>query len=605
MKKYRRMHKMLFWMIVLIITLLCESIQMKSIPPPIHNMTWYPCPLRSVALHEDAHTSIMAECTVVSLPLDYNNIDTSAMIQIFVKRLTQKHTMDVTRSLWLLGEQTSTQFENTMLQLSSRLPNYDIYTLDHRGTGYSSRIQCLTSQSETTGSDQGVYVSDNELHECSTEFKLRYGTNTDKFSPTGAAWDLASLIYTTNELYDYEAVVYGLGYGTLWLTRLIQLSNSNGWNENLALYRAVVMDSVMSTSSGSKNPDLNQRWQLSNLDTNMNEIGIHLLNQYCANHTICFDKLNGNPVQFLHDTFNSLYINGTCKKITKRLTEGNLRIILGNLLLGRHTIELIPALLYRLKRCNGDIDIPTINYFLDIALNTTETLSCPPLESPLLRDNIIYSELWPRDLSLATSSKLIAEFNTTFMASGIYRAAQRLETSQFPIYTPDNYFNRAQVTDVPTLLLNGDLDPITTIASARNQTMNLGLQNTRLIEIKHTTHGTIFHSNHPRNSTSCGMEILISFLNSRDVAIVDTRCLNNLEPINFAGNSIVNNYYFGVDSIFEGTYEPADVQPYVNLYLFIGIEAVTVVAAFIIIACLFQYSMKFGKNEFASIQQQQ
>jgi len=535
-----------------------------------------------------------AECALVALPLDYTNYtEDSARINIFVKRLRQSTDKTAKKSLWLLqgGPGGScTAFESIMHLLQQQLPDFDLYTLDHRGVGYSTRLGCVATQAETTGSEAGVTITDNELYSCARAFQNEYGQNTNKFSPTGAAWDLAALVATTNNLYHYETHVYGVSYGTMWLSRFLQISENNGFSN---IINSAIMDGVVSTSSNTDNPDEWRRLQFTQWDTNMNQVGLYLLNEYC-NNTICAKKLGTAPVQVLETVFQHLYVNYTCPKLTNGtdgISSAQLRTVLGTLLLTLPTRELIPAIIYRLKRCDPDVDVPTLKYFFSIMLASENvTQMCVPTFSQLLQDNIGFSELWAVNLSSATYDQLYAMFNKTYMATGGYLMAKTLEISQYPRYTPDAYFNKAPKPQVPVLLLNGNLDAQTPLQSARWQVENMNSPtNTRLIEIPYALHATVFRS--PQNNTNvpCGMELMSSFLASGQLDRIDLSCLSRLIPLNFTGNPVANTLFFGVSDIYEDAYEAPEVEKKVNLYLFIGVEAGTVVVSIIIICCLIYY----------------
>jgi len=54
--------------------------------------------------------------------------------------------------------------------------NVSIYTMDHRGTGRSFRLQCDAAEAMTSGSPGGSYVLPRELPSCIQDILFQIGT---------------------------------------------------------------------------------------------------------------------------------------------------------------------------------------------------------------------------------------------------------------------------------------------------------------------------------------------------------------------------------------------------------------------------------------------
>ncbi|KAJ0388724.1 hypothetical protein ATCC90586_011814 [Pythium insidiosum] len=72
----------------------------------------------------------------------------------------------------------------------------NVYTLDHRGTGRSTKLDCVAAQAQMSGSPGGSTVSAEEVGGCAAELERRYGSDLSSFSVTSAAADLQLFIST-------------------------------------------------------------------------------------------------------------------------------------------------------------------------------------------------------------------------------------------------------------------------------------------------------------------------------------------------------------------------------------------------------------------------
>ena len=564
--------------------------------------------------------------------MDYSVASTdSTQLYVFIKRLRQRQQSITGRqnddkknkALWFLtGTPTSTDFESLIKNGGKSLEQFDVYGMDHRGTGNSHRLGCPSNQAESTGSEGGVAITDNEMHQCSQSLSQVLSNRLDLFSSSYASLDLASVLEALKDEYESTHVT-GVGYGTYWLSRFLQIIP-----EHDDLIQSAIMDSVISTTSGDdKDPDANgQRTVLTNWDKDVNSVGLNLLQNYCNNQTVCYEKLKRAPVKFLTSTFESVFQNQTCSRLTqtsskkkkdeeKAVTENELRRFLGSLVLRPSTRDMIPAMLYRLHRCDPDVDVPTLQHAFQFfrSKESQSTVNNAPISvdgsySKVWESLVTFSELFPRDLSLASPSVVEAVYNTTFMGTGeSVSKAKTLLVSQFPIYEPDVFFNKAPQPKIPVLMLNGDLDAKTPIQYARHQATAMGAPtNVRLVELPSAAHNTLLYSHQRNSSVTCGMEIMLSFLNNgAELATVDTSCLARIITPNFTGSAEMDKLFFGVADIYEDAYEAPEIEKTVNLYLFIGVEAGTVVASIIIICCLIYYivQLKDKSSDYEEIEE--
>lgn len=471
-----------------------------------------------------------------------------------------------------------------MLLMFKNLPDFEVYYVEHRGVGRSSRIGCVAPQAETPGSDGGVTITPTEFPECAKEFNFTYGPAQQAyfFSTTLAAQDLAQLIRLTKA--DKEVYVYGISYGTYWANRFMQI------DETEKQVRAVILDGVVLPSG----PD---RTHIDEWDVKMDQVG-KVIMEKCAHDSFCSSKMQVDPAIMVQTVFEKLYVNNSCSAITSdSLNRSLLTKILGTFLIQTATRNFIPALLYRLNRCDPDHDFGAIKFFLDvIQANSSRIPNCVPLASSMLGSNIMLAELFD---PTRTVEELQAIFNASYFATGPgiqYRSLYPF----WPVYTPDAYFNQSFSTQFASvLLLNGDLDPQTPFEYAQEQYERIVTSSPNqkhLIKIPFAPHYTVMRSPVNNSKIDCGMQLVLEFLNDPSKR-PDDSCTQFVEPINFRGYSrSVNELAFGVHDIFDGVYVKPEPELTVNLYLFIGVEAATCVLGIIVICCLIYYAVKLREE---------
>ncbi|KAI9905761.1 hypothetical protein PsorP6_013944 [Peronosclerospora sorghi] len=162
---------------------------------------WYPC-YEFTFSDEGTPNNKTAECATIRLPLCYPGIcethenASTKTVDIFVKRLVATSGNPTTASnVWLLqGGPVSFYsvmipfFTRTVLSLcirfslfkveSDMVPLYqklkgavNVYTMDHRGTGRSSRLDCVAAQATTTAVP---LFSDSEALSCAQDLQFQY-----------------------------------------------------------------------------------------------------------------------------------------------------------------------------------------------------------------------------------------------------------------------------------------------------------------------------------------------------------------------------------------------------------------------------------------------
>ncbi|KAG2378623.1 hypothetical protein C9374_008262 [Naegleria lovaniensis] len=484
---------------------------------------------------------------------------------------------------------------STLMKIQ-QLPFQYIYTLDHRGVGASQRLSCVASQAETNGSISGKFIDIySELKNCAV-------SNSDSnylFSSVNAAIDVVSLmkmLHSSNE----GIFLYGNSYGTVWLSRFMRYLELNQANVMDLNIRGVVMDGVMATVDSSSATTLLKRFTFDQTMLYQNEALANYL-KYCdmpsSNQTnvkknTCQEKLQQfyeqtgltTAISLLQNTIQLIYENGTmCEPMLDIIDNAEyFRQLLTRLLSNEYERVLIPAILYRLNRCDMDLDVPTLQRIFSFMIERREDnknayMDYPLSQSPLLGYNIIYSEMWTKNITLHQMEILYNQSIGATRDALSYKTA--LDLSQWKTYDLDpQYDNVAFSSNVPILMLNGELDPLTPVEGARNQFSHIHGNSVKFIEIPFGAHFSLFNTPIQNSTLDCGLQILINFLSHANVSQLNLQCLQELS-FNFTGSPIVNLQLAGVLNIYEDMYEAPEPPLVFSMFLMIGIVLATFVVA--------------------------
>ncbi|KAF1788238.1 Alpha/Beta hydrolase fold [Phytophthora cactorum] len=241
---------------------------------------------------------------------------------------------------------SSTSLEVLMCRALSVLRTANVYTMDHRGSGRSTFLDCTAAQSITNGSPRGKEIEPSEVPSCAKVMERKYG-DLAAFSPTSAAKDLITLM---SEFSNGEnTIVYGMDLGTIYV---LQLDRDLGEVAN-AFMDLCTQD--RGCSSHFKKPHTlasTLRKLLVDLDNNPN--------------SACADIL-ANPL-----------IAG----INEESASYSLRVSLAALLTDSQMWSTIPPLISRLKRCRPN-DVEVVKIFFDTVAQQADTSN--PLDSGVLK----------------------------------------------------------------------------------------------------------------------------------------------------------------------------------------------------------------------------
>jgi hypothetical protein len=391
-----------------------------------------------------------------------------------------------------------------------------------------------------------------------------------------------------------------VSYGTMLANRFFQIFTSTQTKVNLA---GVILDSVVCSAGP-------QRTTIDLWASFIDHVSREFLNR-CSNNTWCSSKISNDALSFASTTLNNVFSNSssTCPDIAKLITRSKLVSMLGDLMYISR--DIVPAIFYRLHRCNSVIDVPVLRHLLKYFEASSKPGNCTRLYSNVLSNHILLSEMYPSQVNLQDLEKFMNQDAVIGGMVGI-EAVRIKQVANWPTYALDQYFDKPieSQTQVPVLLLNGDLDIATPIEGARAQLNNLQIPNKRLIEIRNAQHGAIMTSPSISNGRveylSCAEQMIISFLHNPVVTAINTSCLERLADMEFSWNNTLSMTMMAVKDLYEDAYsEPYETKG-ISLNIALGVCAGTMGAAIVIAASMyyFYHEKKLEKERKAQQEQE-
>uniref|UniRef100_H3H1I9 AB hydrolase-1 domain-containing protein n=1 Tax=Phytophthora ramorum TaxID=164328 RepID=H3H1I9_PHYRM len=543
-----------------------------------HLNGWYPCSDYTFS-DEGSNGDLVADCATYFAPLCYPGIceASESTVDIFVKRmLAVEGDPESATNVWVLqggpGD-SSTAMESLMVDLHKQLGGaVNVFTMDHRGTGRSTFLDCVAAQAMTTGSPHGRAIDPAEVPACAQDLAMKYG-DLASFSVTSAALDLATFIaeYTNGA----NTTVYGVSYGTALVERLIHLDPP--------AVTGYVLDSV-ATSSGAP-ADQFEYFSTWNID--FGEAGAAFL-ELCEQDEECEARFEPNGLAntlldviaaFDHDP------NSTCAALMNNVTSDLqnespsmiLRGALSWLLQGLTSRKLIPPVVYRLNRCAPeDIDVLT-HFITTLNVDLTYSSQDDAMYSPLLYFLIIFSEMWEAptpsiqemrkrftDASISDSEVLMDTPLYCAFSKENSAVCNQLNVSSYLgngiFYEHDQYWNKSATIpeQASVLLLNGKLDPSTSYHYAEYLLAALHGDNKELITFDYSVHDTVSSTplieDGSRNET-CGLNLLASYVkNNGELEGLDRSCLHEMPEFKLTLPVDYQYEYLATDDAYDGAY---------------------------------------------------
>lgn len=446
------------------------------------------------------------------------------------------------------------------------------YIMEHRGIGRSGRLGCDGPQAEAAGSDGGMCITLNEYPACASYMNTRNkgdARGNRVFSITQAAYDVHDIV---QYIYDTHAgaihTVRGdISHGhcrhteylmeRIWLTAICSCSLSTA---SLSSWMVcdVMKKIIPAVATTEGTPDI--RLNLLYWDRNIDSVVQHLF-EYCRNDSGCNGKLKletyPTAMWLLSDTMKSLR-NGTHKCSATVPDVDALKLALYIMILNTEKRRMMPPLLYRINRCDAG-DRQVIKHFLDMFAKSLENLpecGSSPYRSEMLFAIIGASEMLEYEPDHVENLSDLVKAAADAVVGISFAPKYYKQLATFPRYDRDEYFNHtANAGSTKVLMLNGDLDSATPIASARAQYLNMKAlsNNVQLLTIRGSQHGTLPQSPAPPGGfLPCAAMTIMSFVANGDGTFVNS-CDLVTDPVAFSVVSPATLHaLFGSDDLYEG-----------------------------------------------------
>ena len=438
----------------------------------------------------------------------------------------------------------------------------NVYTMDVRGTGRSTLLHCESSESPTTTTQYDgdkIYL---EVPECAKKLHKKYG-NLASFSTTSAAMDISSFI--AKHTNDADTIVYGLGFGTMSVQRLMQLNppSVNGY----------VLDSTVASSVTPDKKSYGFQY-----DAEFSDVSDRFM-KLCPQDRGCASHFNATSLSAtLHRVLLEFAINpnSTCAKMVAEASNiypsAGLRFTLGELLMDASARSMIPPAVHRLNRCDAnDVDVLT-TFFAAHRTKKPAPGHSDSMDSYVQTLVVVLSEMWETPSPIFTD--LEARFETLSMSDSktadlipLYcqyskersPACEEVGVAQYEadslLYPHDQYW--ADPATVPrhasVLLMHGRLDPENHIKHARTLLETLNTSKKELVTFDYSPAVTVEATPFGDDGKNCGMELLISYVaNNANLRRVDKSCVREMPAFDMKVSSELAATYFGTEDVYDG-----------------------------------------------------
>ncbi len=472
------------------------------------------------------------QCALVEVPLNYDNPD-GEKIEIFIFRVLHSGAENSGQVLFLQGGPggSGAIFSSFFEEYKNKYPNFDLYSIDHRGVGNSVDLRCDNENS----------INDIEsFQRCTTQLNAEWGERLKEFSTNNAAKDLG-FIFNKIKKAEVKQFLYGVSYGTYWAERYLYFFPNQ--------IDGVILDSIAS---------INNTW-MDDYNIGFQTVGETFMD-VVAQDPIASEKLSPygeTPIIALENFYTKVENNMACD-LGWNLSLQDWKTIFGTSLRSFYSRIFIPSLLYRLHRCNTSDKTIIETYINNLFELSGRSISGrwvdeEELDSDLLYYNVTFSELWKGN---SLDEILAIENSSLFISSSIESLYNFYTEGNWNSYLDDGTFRAWPDTDIPILMINGTLDPQTPLEIALPSAEHFNKANQTFIEFPQTPHGVIMSSLMNNLEGYCGEIVIFDFLNN-PTKKVDKSCVDNLYQLEFSSDSEVNiylsNYFYETDDMWEGT----------------------------------------------------
>ncbi|MFQ3231589.1 alpha/beta hydrolase [Reinekea sp.] len=437
--------------------------------------TWQPC-------HVD-NVSMRLECMTIEVPKQTQDPANTFSIHI-VKVAAAKSNIYADPLLFLAGGpgQAASDVVASVLPAFRRTQTQrDIYFIDQRGTGKSEPLFCdepiIDALLQEIGSNQTI----NETQDCAALLNDQLGY----FSTEQSVDDLE---FIRKQLNIPQFNLYGGSYGT----RIAQVY----MRKYPEAIRSVILDAVVPMN-----------FAIGDFDASVNASWLGLLDQ-CSQHSACqqvFPDLAG-LMQLAQETLST----ATIVELPHPTQGNNIEPKISNL----QFLSSLRSMLYH----------PSTRALIPYTIKATSEGDYRPLLSQLslaqnqrIATGLFLEITCNEDFDLWQQSERTAyDFD-----NGVLSEQYQLMCEHWPKNKQNYAFDRSPViSDIPTLLISGEYDPVTPPSNAVE--VANGLSNHRHIVVKGAAHTALFHS--------CLSTSIDKFIDSAEVDRLEVSCLEDAQP---------------------------------------------------------------------------
>ncbi len=458
------------------------------------------------------------QCATLAMPLDHAHPE-GETIDVFVSR-RGTGTGTGKRQLWLLqgGPGASAEsFFGLHDFLTTIDPELEVYTIEHRGVGDSTRLGCSAERSNSAG---GAKIVESEWSACRDEVQKQWGSRLAFFSTTQAAHDLALAVKRTRGP-QHKTFVYGGSYGTFWANRfgVLHPTAADG----------IVLDAPVQPGTS-----------LARYDLQFEPIGRRIFSELCPQAPRCAEHLGADPLSFLDRAVAKLR-TGHCSALG--VDFDTWKTVFGVFLMDYNLRNWLPALVYRLDRCNAADQTAIATLFGNIFRGGSGV----PRTSMVLQVHVLLSELWART-HVDDAEIKAANATATFFQNA--SAPAYLMQDSWPRYSQDPAAADYVPPSVPVLTLAGSLDPAAppALVGYGYRDRMTGPHQT-FVEIPYGAHTVLTSGSVGPDEPGCPAQLVRAFL-ADPTAKLPVACAARVQKPSFDAPAALATRYFGTEDIY-------------------------------------------------------
>ena len=416
-------------------------------------LDWQPCDYEALT-----HLHDMVECAFYDVHLDWASQSDRKITNLLIRILSPQQPAN--GNVWYLdggpGGNARSILENHDIRGNIlHGDSYDVYIPIHRGVEGPSRFECSNGINLPTA-------------ECFDELMSEYDNQLSFFNLENAARDLSSIIKQTSTP-EEKNIVYGGSYGTMWAQKFLQQITRS---HDSSLVDGLILDSVVPLD-----------FEAHKMAQNYELVGNRILD-ICAADIQCREALGGNPGEYLDDTLAKLD-EGSCWMINgEQFTAMHGKAVL--LTATTMVSHLVPAIIKMMNRCEtNDVFGLTMMFEVSSAEDVPNNQPFGSDTNYLYEANGVSANMHRPEFSLREQIELLSilrffpVYPKFFELADIWPVEATALDSEIP------------KTDMPILMVNGDLDPQTTDVMATAARDNIKDDNVTLVIFPTLIHGVI------------------------------------------------------------------------------------------------------------------